>query len=77
MRATIPNPDGKLLPGMYLNVSVDSGPARSLVTIPAAAVAFNPYGSLVYVLHDENATSTSSSSNSSRRASLAAIRSVS
>jgi membrane fusion protein, multidrug efflux system len=53
VRATIPNPDGKLLPGMYLNVSVDSGAARSLVTIPAAAVAFNPYGSLVYVVHDE------------------------
>ena len=38
---------------MYLNVSVASGAARSLVTIPPAAVAFNPYGSLVYVLHDE------------------------
>jgi membrane fusion protein, multidrug efflux system len=53
VRASVPNPDGKLLPGMYLSVSVDSGPARSLVTIPAAAVAYNPYGSLVYVLHDE------------------------
>jgi membrane fusion protein (multidrug efflux system) len=53
VRASIPNPDGKLLPGMYLSVSVDSGSARSLVTIPAAAVAYNPYGSLVYVLRDE------------------------
>jgi membrane fusion protein, multidrug efflux system len=38
---------------MYLNVSAVSGPAQSLVTIPLAAVAFNSYGSLVYVLHDE------------------------
>ena len=53
VRASVPNPDGALLPGMYLSVSVDSGKPESLVTIPSAAVAFNPYGSLVYVLHDE------------------------
>jgi membrane fusion protein (multidrug efflux system) len=53
VRASIPNPDGQLLPGMYLSVSVDSGAAQSLVTVPAVAVAFNPYGSLVYVMHDE------------------------
>jgi membrane fusion protein (multidrug efflux system) len=53
VRASIPNPDGALLPGMYLNVAVDSGAPRSLVTIPLAAVAFNPYGSLVYVLQDQ------------------------
>jgi membrane fusion protein (multidrug efflux system) len=48
----VPNPDGALLPGMFLNVSVASGAPRSLVTIPLAAVAFNPYGSLVYILQD-------------------------
>jgi membrane fusion protein, multidrug efflux system len=53
VRATIPNADGALLPGMYLNVAAVSGAVRSLVTIPLAAVAFNPYGSLVYVVHDE------------------------
>jgi membrane fusion protein (multidrug efflux system) len=50
VRADVANPDGKLLPGMFLSVSVDSGAAQSLVTIPLAAVAFNPYGSLVYVV---------------------------
>jgi len=54
VRATIPNPDGVLLPGMYLSVSVASGPAQSLVTVPQAAVAYNPYGALVYVMHDEH-----------------------
>jgi membrane fusion protein (multidrug efflux system) len=53
VRASIPNPDGALLPGMYLSVSVASGQPQSLVTIPSTAVAFNPYGSLVYVLHDK------------------------
>jgi membrane fusion protein (multidrug efflux system) len=53
VRATIPNADGALLPGMFVNVSAVSGASKDLVTIPLAAVAFNPYGSLVYVLHDE------------------------
>ena len=44
VRATMPNADGALLPGMYLSVSVASGAAQSLVTIPQAAVAYNPYG---------------------------------
>jgi membrane fusion protein, multidrug efflux system len=52
VRASVGNPDGALLPGMYLSVSVASGAAQSLVTIPLAAVAFNPYGSLVYILQD-------------------------
>jgi len=54
VRASVPNPDGALLPGMYIGVSIATGAPRSLVTIPAAAVAYNPYGSLVYVMHDEN-----------------------
>ena len=53
IRATVANPDGAVLPGMFVNVSIATGQPRSLVTIPVAAVAFNPYGSLVYVLHDE------------------------
>ena len=53
IRASIPNADGTLLPGMFVDVSIANGQPRPLVTIPAAAVAFNPYGSLVYVVHDE------------------------
>jgi membrane fusion protein (multidrug efflux system) len=53
IRASVPDPDGALLPGMFVNVSIATGEPRSLVTIPAAAVAFNPYGSLVYVMNDE------------------------
>lgn len=54
VRASVPNADGALLPGMYLSVAVASGPPRQLVTIPLAAVAFNPYGALVYVLEDKS-----------------------
>jgi membrane fusion protein, multidrug efflux system len=53
VRASVPNPDGALLPGMYVGVAIATGQPRSLVTIPVASVAYNPYGSLVYVVHDE------------------------
>jgi membrane fusion protein (multidrug efflux system) len=53
VRANVPNADGALLPGMYLGVSIATGQPQTLVTIPNAAVAYNPYGSLVYIVHDE------------------------
>lgn len=53
VRATVPNADNALLPGMFLTVTVTSGPAQSLVTIPNMAVAYNPYGALVYVVRPE------------------------
>ena len=52
VRATIANPDGALLPGMFAIASAATGKAQSLVTIPQAAIAYNPYGSLVYVIAD-------------------------
>jgi membrane fusion protein (multidrug efflux system) len=52
VRATIANPEKLLLPGMFATATAANGPAQSLVTIPQAAVAYNPYGSLVYVVHD-------------------------
>jgi membrane fusion protein (multidrug efflux system) len=55
VRASVPNADGALLPGMYVGVSIATGNPQELVTIPVAAVAFNPYGALVYVVHDEKA----------------------
>jgi membrane fusion protein, multidrug efflux system len=53
VRATIPNPDGALLAGMYLTVAVNSGARESLITIPNMGVAYNPYGALVYVVRPE------------------------
>jgi membrane fusion protein (multidrug efflux system) len=53
IRADIANPDGVLLPGLSVNVAVATGEPRPLVTIPSAAVAYNPYGSLVYIVHDQ------------------------
>ena len=49
-RASVPNADAALLPGMYTGVSIATAAPRALVTIPTAAVAYNPYGSLVHLV---------------------------
>jgi membrane fusion protein, multidrug efflux system len=51
IRASFANADGALLPGMFATANVAQGPARPFVTIAQTAVAYNPYGSLVYVVH--------------------------
>lgn len=54
VRATVANADQKLLPGMFATVELDTGAAQRLVTLPQTAVAYNPYGSLVYIVDDKN-----------------------
>jgi membrane fusion protein (multidrug efflux system) len=54
VRATLPNDDQKLLPGMFATVELETGAAQHLVTLPQTAVSYNPYGSLVYVVDDKN-----------------------
>lgn len=50
VRATFPNPDRVLLPGMFANVAIDvDQPVRTL-TLPQTAVVFNPYGNTVYLV---------------------------
>jgi membrane fusion protein, multidrug efflux system len=56
VRATLPNTDQKLLPGMFATVELDTGVAQRLVTLPQTAVAYNPYGSLVYIVDDKGKT---------------------
>jgi membrane fusion protein, multidrug efflux system len=53
VRALIKNPDRKLLPGMYATVDIDSGAPQQYVTLPATAIAFNPYGDTVYLVDDQ------------------------
>lgn len=50
VRAEIDNPDKKLLPGMFANVSVAAGSPRKVVVTPRTAVAYSLYGDSVYVL---------------------------
>ena len=50
VRAELDNHDHALLPGMFAVVDVDTGIATARLTLPQAAISFNPYGDFVYVL---------------------------
>ncbi len=53
VRATLPNADHALFPGMFANVAVSSGPVHRYLTLPNAALVYNPYGTTVFVVgHD-------------------------
>jgi len=52
VQATLPNPQGRLQPGMFVQVEVALGTDRSGVTLPASAIAYAPYGDSVFVITD-------------------------
>ena len=45
----IENPDGVLLPGMFVSLSIDAGEAQQLLTLPQTAISYNAYGSTLFV----------------------------
>jgi membrane fusion protein (multidrug efflux system) len=47
--ATVPNPDKRLLPGMFTRVAVIAGDAKRYLTLPQTAVTYNPYGATVFL----------------------------
>lgn len=50
VEATLPNPTNKLLPGMFVSVTVKTGAPKSYLTLPQTAISFNSYGDIVYIL---------------------------
>ncbi|MGA2311539.1 MAG: efflux RND transporter periplasmic adaptor subunit [Xanthobacteraceae bacterium] len=55
IRATLKNPDHKLLPGMYATVDIATGAPQSYITLRQTAISFNPYGDTVYVVDSKAA----------------------
>jgi membrane fusion protein (multidrug efflux system) len=53
IQATFDNPRGELLPGMYAKVNVTLGEAQQFLTLPQTAITYNPYGSTVFVIEEE------------------------
>ncbi len=53
VQALMPNPKEQLLPGMYGLVEVNVGKPREFLTLPQAAVSYNPYGDIIYVLTEK------------------------
>ena len=52
VQATLANPEGKLQPGMFVQVEVVLGASRPVITLPASAISYAPYGDSVYVITD-------------------------
>src|SRR6266481_1322137 len=52
VQATLPNPQGKLRPGMFVQVQVVLGASRQVVSLPASAINYAPYGDSVFVVTD-------------------------
>jgi membrane fusion protein, multidrug efflux system len=52
VQATLPNPEGKLRPGMFVQVEVAMGAGRSVIALPASAINYAPYGDSVFVITD-------------------------
>jgi membrane fusion protein (multidrug efflux system) len=52
VQATLPNPGGKLHPGMFVQVEIATGSDRTVIALPASAINYAPYGDSVYVVSD-------------------------
>jgi membrane fusion protein, multidrug efflux system len=52
VQATLPNTDGKLRPGMFVDTSMVLGAVQNLIAIPASSINHAPYGDSVYVVTD-------------------------
>jgi membrane fusion protein, multidrug efflux system len=51
-QATVPNPDGKLHPGMFVETKLGLGKASAVVALPASAINYAPYGDSVFVVEN-------------------------
>ena len=52
VQATLSNPDGKLKPGMFVQVEVALGAPQPVIALPTSAISYAPYGDSVYVITD-------------------------
>jgi len=50
VRATLPNPEGKLLPGMFASLQVLLPGADTRIVVPESAITYTLYGNSVYVV---------------------------
>jgi membrane fusion protein (multidrug efflux system) len=53
VRATVPNDDGRLRPGMFTNVEVLAPEQVPVLLIPSTAAIYAPYGDSVFVLEQK------------------------
>jgi len=49
IEAVVNNPNKKVLPGMFANVTINLGDRLKYLTLPQTAITYNPYGSTVFI----------------------------
>jgi len=49
----IDNSVGSMLPGMFVEISVHTGQASSLLTVPQTSISYNAYGTTLFVAREE------------------------
>ena len=52
VQATLANPEGRLRPGMFVQVQVPLGPTQKVIALPASAISYAPYGDSVYIVSE-------------------------
>jgi membrane fusion protein, multidrug efflux system len=52
VQATLSNPQGKLKPGMFVQAEFGVGASRDVITLPASAISYAPYGDSVFIITD-------------------------
>ncbi len=52
VQATLANPKGVLRPGMFVQTEVAVGTSSTLISLPASAVSYAPFGDSVFVVTD-------------------------
>ena len=52
VQAKLANPEGKLRPGMFVQVEMVTGAERPVIALPATAINYAPYGDSVYIVSD-------------------------
>jgi membrane fusion protein (multidrug efflux system) len=52
VQATMSNPGGKLRGGMFVQVDISTGADRQVMSVPATAINYAPYGDSVFVVGD-------------------------
>jgi membrane fusion protein (multidrug efflux system) len=52
VQALLPNPANQLRPGMFVNVEVAVGASQPVITLPASAINYAPYGDSVFIVTD-------------------------
>jgi membrane fusion protein, multidrug efflux system len=52
VQATLSNPGGKLRGGMFVQVDISTGADRQVMSVPATAINYAPYGDSVFIVGD-------------------------